>query len=148
MRSKLRWIAPMFLLASVLAACGGDDADSGSGTDGPRTIEIAALDELAYEPASVEVTAGEAILFVVTNEGENEHEFVVGDAEMQEMAEEQAMEGMHGHVEAMATLLLPPGETAETTVTFDEPGELSYACHLARHFEGGMVGTITVSSPS
>ena len=42
------------------------------------------------------------------------------------------------------SLSLDPGETAETTVTFDEPGELLFACHVDDHYEGGMVGTISV----
>jgi len=91
------------------------------------------------------VGAGETVRFVVANTGETDHEFLVGDMEMQEMAEEQAMEGMHGHAEAMASLALEPGETAETVVTFDEAGELFYACHIEGHYEGGMVGTITFS---
>jgi len=48
-------------------------------------------------------------------------------------------------MEAMATLTVDPGDTAETTITFDEPGELLYACHVEDHYVGGMVGTITIS---
>jgi uncharacterized cupredoxin-like copper-binding protein len=81
----------------------------------------------------------------VTNGGENDHEFVVGDMEMQEMAAEMAGEGEHMNVEAMASLTLPPGETEETTITFEDAGELFYACHVAGHYEGGMVGTINVT---
>jgi uncharacterized cupredoxin-like copper-binding protein len=143
MRSKVLLVAAALALSA--AGCGGG-ADVGSGTtDDPRTIEVTALDEFAYDPSSMEVGAGETVRFVVTNTGELDHEFVVGDAEMQEMAEEQAMEGMHGHAEAMASLSVDPGETAETVVTFDEPGELLYACHVEGHFEGGMVGTITIT---
>ena len=143
MPTKTALIAGGFVLALVVAACGDDGAP---GTiDEPRTIEITALDELAYDPASIEVEPGETVRFVITNEGEVEHEFVVGDMEMQQMAEERAMEGMHGHAEAMASAALDPGETAETILTFDEPGELLYACHVTGHYEGGMVGNIVVS---
>lgn len=142
MPTRIALIAGGLVLALVVVACGENGAP---GTiDDPRTIDITALDELAYDPASVEVEAGETVRFVVTNDGEVEHEFVVGDMEMQEMAEDQAMEGMHGHTEAMASVALDPGETAETTLTFDEPGELFFACHVAGHYEGGMVGTISV----
>lgn len=141
MRSNLVLLAAV--LALVGAACG---SDVGNGTvDDPRTIEITALDDPAYDPASIDVGAGETVRFIVTNSGEADHEFVVGDMEMQEMAEEQAMEGMHGHAEAMASLGIEPGETVETVVTFDEPGELFYACHIEGHYEGGMVGTITIT---
>ena len=55
------------------------------------------------------------------------------------------MGGMHGHTDAMVSLTLDPGETAEATVTLDGPGELLYACHVSGHYDGGMVGTITVT---
>lgn len=145
MRSKLLLVAGVFALALVVAACGDDGSGSRGTADEPRTIEVTALDDLAYDPASIEVEAGETVRFVVTNAGELDHEFVVGDMEMQEMAEEQAMEGMHGHIEAMAALALEPGETAETTMTFDEAGEFFYACHVSGHYEGGMIGTITAA---
>ena len=145
MRSKLVLAAGLLVLALVVVACGGG-AGVGSGTEQePRTIEVTALDDPAYDPASIEVGAGETVRFVVTNSGETDHEFVVGDMEMQEMAEKQAMEGMHGHAEAVASLALEPGETAETVMTFEEAGALFYACHIEGHYEGGMVGTITVT---
>lgn len=146
MRSKLLLVAGLIALALVVVACGGR-SDVGSGTEqDPRTIEITALDDPAYDPPSIEVGVGETVRFVVTNTGEADHEFIVGDTEMQQMAEEQAaMEGLHGHAEAMASLALEPGETAETVVTFDAAGELLYACHIENHYEGGMVGTITIT---
>jgi uncharacterized cupredoxin-like copper-binding protein len=130
-------------LLLVVASC-GDDGDAGT-NEGTATIRVAALDELAFDPPSIEVEVGETVRFVVTNAGETEHEFVVGDAETQEMAEEQAMQGEHGHVEAMASLSLAPGETKEATITFEQQGELLYACHVAGHYDDGMVGTITVA---
>ena len=143
MRSKPLLAAGMLALALVVAAC--SDTGPGAGTAGePRTIEVTALDDLAYDPATIRVEAGETVRFVVTNAGEADHEFVVGDMEMQELAEEQMPEGMGEHAQAMASLEIAPGQTAETTVTFDAPGELFYACHVSGHYEGGMIGTITV----
>lgn len=145
MRSRALLAAGAMALALAVASCGDEQPDAaGTGND-PRTIEVTALDPFVYDPTSIDVEAGETVRFVVTNDGETDHEFVVGDMEMQDMAEEQAMEGMHGHVEAMASLALDPGETAETTVTFDVAGEFFYACHISGHYEGGMVGTITVA---
>ncbi len=135
------------LAATTLVACGG-----GGGTDqaggGPRTIEIAALDELRFDPAEVRVEVGETVRFVVTNEGTMAHEFVLGPEHVQEAHEMAATEGTgHGEAtEAMAVLEMgEPGDTKEATVTFDEPGEILYACHEPGHYEGGMVGTIVVA---
>ena len=149
MRSKVLFVSALLALALGVAACGGG-TDVGSGTeDDPRPIEVTALDDLAYDPASIEVKAGETVRFVVTNSGEEDHEFVVGDSEMQDTAEEEmeGMEGMEGmdHADAMASLSIGPGESAEAVVTFDDAGELYYACHIEGHYDGGMVGTITVT---
>lgn len=145
MPSKHSAAATVLTLALVVAACANEEPNTVDTAPNPRTIEIVAMDSLAYEPASIEVAQGETVRFVVTNDGATDHEFVVGDMDTQAMAEEQAMEGMHGHVEAMASLALDPGETAETVVEFEQPGEFFFACHIAGHYEGGMVGTITVT---
>ncbi len=128
----------------LLTACGGG---AGDGDEEVRTVEIAALDELAFEPSEVRVEVGETVRFVVRNEGQVSHEFVLGDEEVQEAHEMAAAEGMeHGEamVEAMAALTLDPGATEEVTVTFDEPGEVLYGCHVPGHYDGGMVGKVIV----
>jgi uncharacterized cupredoxin-like copper-binding protein len=142
MRTKVYWIAGVIAFALLVAACG---TDVGSTKAEPRTIEVTALDEPAFDPETIEVGTGETVRFIVTNTGEDEHEFIVGDADMQEMAEEEMAEGMGNHMDAMASLMLEPGETAETVVTFEAAGELLYACHVEGHYDGGMVGTITIS---
>jgi len=140
-------LLPMSVLAAALlflTACGGGAGGDG---DGVRTIEIAALDELAFEPSEVRVEVGETVRFVVKNEGQIPHEFVLGDEEVQEAHEMAAAEGMgHGEamVEAMAALTLDPGATEEVTVTFDEPGEVLYGCHVPGHYDAGMVGKVIV----
>jgi len=40
---------------------------------------------------------------------------------------------------------LPAGATKTLTYTFQHPGTLSYACHVAGHYEAGMKGTIIVT---
>jgi uncharacterized cupredoxin-like copper-binding protein len=100
----------------LLAACGGG---------APEAIEIMALDDPAFDPIEVTVQVGEPARFVVTNEGEVDHEFVVGPEHVQEAHEMAAGEGMeHGEAdaEALAVLELAPGETREVTVTFDQAG--------------------------
>jgi uncharacterized cupredoxin-like copper-binding protein len=137
-------LVPGLVLGVVITAC-GDPADAGGTEDDPRVVEVAALDTLAYEPTTIEVAEGETITFVVSNSGDIDHEFVVGDEETQRMAEEEMAEGMHGHTAAMAALTIAPGDTEEATVTFEEAGTLQYACHIEGHYPGGMVGTIEVS---
>lgn len=166
----LALLAPLGLL--LAAACGGDSdsaptvAASPMGTmemdgdgefafghpaeasEATRTIEIEAADTLKFDPASVELKAGETVTFRIHNVGATRHEFVVGTAdeqehhseEMQEMAGSGAM--MHDEPNAVG---IEPGQTKELTWTFPEAGTAEFACHEPGHYPAGMKGTITVS---
>jgi uncharacterized cupredoxin-like copper-binding protein len=115
-----------------------------------RSIAVTASDTMRFEPGTISVTTGETIAFVVTNTGEAEHEFVLGDATVQaEHAEEAdangaAEMGDEAHSDE-AAITLAPGETRTLVYTFEEPGPLIYACHLPGHYEAGMWGTIVVT---
>ncbi len=126
--------------ATVGGAGGPADA-----SDAARVIEVAALDTMTFEPAGIEVSAGEVVTFEVTNRGQAVHEFTVGDAAMQE-EHAQAMAHMpEGVTHALPnTITLKPGETRQLTWRFGGAGELEYACHEPGHYEAGMRGQITV----
>ena len=156
-------------LLVLLAACGGgggDDAaahshdhahshsmdeemasfafgEPGLASAATRTIEISAQDPYSFEPAALEVEPGETVTFVVTNEGEQEHEFVLGDVGYQEEHGE-AMAAGEMHHEGNA-VTVAPGATEELTWIFPESGEVFYACHVDGHYDAGMVGAISVS---
>lgn len=120
----------------------GEPADA-AGAD--REIEVLAGDDFSYEPPAIEVSQGEVITFIVTNDGKIVHEFVIGDEEFQDEheAEMADMEGEMMHDEANA-IALEPGETKEFTWRFTEMGEFLYACHEPGHYDAGMIGTIRV----
>lgn len=150
MRTRtMKTIALVGLLALLATACGGS-SDTGTSAE-PRTVTISALDTLRFDPDEVTVAVGETVRFVVTNDGEIEHEFVVGDRMVQDEHESAMSMGMgdedaHGEgMDPLASIELAPGETAEATITFDVAGELLYACHVPGHYQGGMVGTLTVT---
>lgn len=48
-----------------------------------RKIEVVASDELRFDPAAVDVSVGEVVTFGVRNDGDNSHEFVLGDDDYQ-----------------------------------------------------------------
>ena len=162
-----RWGAVAVAVLLSLTGCGGTGHDHGAMTndkpadhdpaahddtsafgvagdpaEADRTIEVEATDELAFEPESIEVEAGETVTFVVTNAGKLPHEFVLGDAEYQEMHEEEMSSG-GGH--GSSGISIAPGSTAEITWTFTEAGSFEFACHVEGHYPGGMRGTIQVS---
>jgi uncharacterized cupredoxin-like copper-binding protein len=40
---------------------------------------------------------------------------------------------------------IPPLGTAETTLTFEEPGDVAFICHIPGHEAYGMVGVVRVT---
>ena len=163
-------LAILILVAIIASACGGEDGGSDSSGGGhaadhdmgsdmnmegtvpgeaaaseaDRTVTINAEDTLSFDPASLEVSAGEVITFIVINDGKTPHEFILGDAAYQEMHEDE-MSGDHAEMmDSDNGITIEPGKQAKLTWRFTEPGEVLYGCHEPGHYAGGMVGTITV----
>jgi uncharacterized cupredoxin-like copper-binding protein len=89
------------------------------------------------------VAPGETVRFVVTNTDPIDHEFLVGDAQMQRI-HEKGTEAAHGA--RPGEISVPAGQTVETTFTFPDqlaPG-WEFACHLPGHYDYGMHGPITL----
>jgi uncharacterized cupredoxin-like copper-binding protein len=159
-------------MAAVLGACGDDGSAPGAGghahdhTHGDtghaaapsalafgepgdpaaadRTVEVAAGDPYRFDPESLELNAGEIVTFVVSNEGQQLHEFVLGDRDYQDAHETEMASGAMHHEGNAVTVA--PGDTEELTWKFSAEGEVLYGCHVTGHYEGGMVGTIQVSA--
>lgn len=101
----------------------GDAADPMEAT---RKIIVAASDDLRFDPASIEVKAGEAVTFVVRNVGKTVHEFVLGDSAYQQMHEADMQGGDH-EMDVSNSVSVGPGETSEFTWRFDTAGA-TFAC--------------------
>ncbi len=134
------------------ADAGSMDMSDGSASlvQPTRTIQVEANDQMRFLPGDIEVQAGETVAFTVTNTGTLEHEFVIGDDDVQaehatDMAGEQG-DGSHDEDSAYA-IELAPGETRTLIYTFDDAGQLLYGCHVPGHYEAGMAGVITVTEP-
>ena len=121
------------------AAYGGP----GDPADATRTVEVAAGDPFRFKPDELELNPGETVTFVVSNEGDVVHEFVLGDRAYQD-SHEDAMAAGEMHHEGNA-VTVAPGETQELTWTFPEDGEVFYGCHVAGHYDAGVVGRISIS---
>ena len=117
----------------------------GNQSEVDRMVELSALDSLEFDPEMLEVQSSETITFVVTNDGKNVHEFVLGDERYQQ---EHASEMSGGEQMGMGAnqIDIEPGAMKSLTWTFTQAGEVLYGCHEPGHYEGGMVGTIEVSS--
>ena len=165
-------VLSLSLAASVAVAGGnheGGHAHFEFGTPGQvdevdRTIEVA-LEDVHFEPESINVKAGETIRFVLTNNGELVHEFNIGtphmhgehQAEMQMMVDHGVLEPDKINFNKMKmkmadgttmehddpnSMLLEPKATGELIWKFAKPMELEFACNIPGHYEAGMVGKI------
>ena len=132
------------ILALALAACGGSDVAGGSDAadapadghgdhaapetvaepvDGAPQVDVTAID-IDFEPATLQLDAGEPVNVTVTNDGDALHDFTLEAA------------GVHVNVE--------PGASETTGVTVDEPGTYQAICTVPGHEEAGMVIDVEV----
>ncbi|MGF6393652.1 cupredoxin domain-containing protein [Pseudomonas plecoglossicida] len=144
----------------------GEPASAAKAT---RTVEVV-LKDIAFEPKSLQVKAGETVRFVLINQGKLPHEFNLGDKAMHaehqkemvamqgqiftagmnhesmdhgQMNHGQMSHGAHGH-DAGNTVLVSPGQRAELTWTFRKSAPIEFACNVPGHYQAGMVGPLTI----
>ncbi len=125
----------------------GEFGEPAEAAEADRTIEVTVDNDFAFKPAEYDVAPGEVVTFHVTNEGDLEHEFVLGDEEAQDqMAEEMDAGDGHEHSGEMNNAVtIHSGEDAELTWRFpDEAMTVLVGCHVEGHWEAGMQGSVTV----
>ena len=110
--------------------------------DATRVVEVQTLDELAFDPAVIEVAVGDTIAFEVTNTGAVAHEFMLASEAMQDQHGDEMTGADHVMADMPHAVSLAPGETKTIAMRFLNEGELEYGCHVSGHYEGGMVGTV------
>jgi uncharacterized cupredoxin-like copper-binding protein len=125
------------LLVAGGSAASGDAAARPSGGVVAITIHHS-----RFDPGRVAVEPGETVRFVIRNTDPIDHEFILGDEEIQRVHEE----GTEAHhAPRPGEVSVPAGATVETTVTFPTaPAELIFGCHLPGHYDFGMRGTVTI----
>jgi len=124
------------LLIGAAAASRGAAARANAGTI-HLTIHYS-----SFAPDSLDVEPGETVRFVIRNTDPIDHEFILGDEDVQ-LAHEQGTEAHHAP--RPGEVSVPAGETVVTTYTFPETrGALIFGCHLPGHYDFGMRGTVTI----
>jgi len=128
----------------------------GESSKATRTIDIEAS-EIMFNMTALEVSAGETVRFVVSNKGEQPHEFTIGDGTYQELArrmmthmtemglDASSSEHTALHESAGNTVTLGVGETKEIVWTFTKAGTFEFSCNIPGHSEVGMKGAIAVN---
>lgn len=112
-----------------------------------RVIQVSMYEKdgaMAYSPAEIEVALGEQVRFVITNDGEQLHEFHLAsfDENAQhkiEMEKHPAMQ--HDDVNAQS---VEPGKKTEILWKFSKRGSFEFACFVPGHYSAGMHGKVVV----
>ncbi len=115
-------------LAAMAAGCGQPDGPTAAGNhpDNRRTVEVG-MKEYAFVPGTITVRSGEQVRFILTNSGQEDHEF-------------------EGEAVGIEEIVVPPGKKREMTWTAPaQPGTYEVVCDLPGHRQKGMVLKVTVA---
>jgi uncharacterized cupredoxin-like copper-binding protein len=118
---------------------------AGSAEQVARTIEITMSDQMRFSPERIEVKEGETIRFVLPNNGEVQHEFVLGEKGQLDKYADMVLKGMGMQHADTGMSHVAPGQNGELVWTFNRVGEFDFACLIAGHYQAGMVGKVKVS---
>jgi uncharacterized cupredoxin-like copper-binding protein len=100
--------------------------------------------KMIFTPAKVEVKKGEQVKFVLRNNGELDHEFILATtAENLKHAEAMKKNPDMEHDDPNGKRLAPK-KSDEIIWKFTKKGEFEYACLIPGHREAGMIGTVVV----
>ncbi len=133
-------------LGLLLAACStstGSSPTAGAG-GAVRQIQVTMTDDMRFQPAQMQVNAGETVEFVVRNDGTIRHEFFLGGEDEQSSHEMEMREtGGMQHDEANG-IGVEPGQSKTLRHTFTVAGSLIAGCHETGHYAAGMKAEISV----
>lgn len=136
------------LLAVVTVALGyALDATTGAAAEadvlGPGEVVVTVdIEHSRFAPEEITVRPGTLVRFVVVNDDPINHELVVGPPDVHR-AHEQGTEAEHPPVPGEVSV--GPNATGMTFYRFEEPGTVTFACHLPGHVAYGMVGEVRVT---
>jgi uncharacterized cupredoxin-like copper-binding protein len=130
--TRVRGLLCAAAAVASLAGCAPQPSD--------RVVEIT-IRHSRFSPAAVDVAAGDRVRFVIRNLDPIDHEFILGDADVQRRHED-GREPHHGLVPGEVSI--PAATLRSTTYEFGQPGALVFGCHLPGHWSYGMRGTVRV----
>lgn len=118
---------------------------AGDAKDVKRTIAASMTDAMRFSPDKIDVKQNETLRFVLKNNGKLMHEFVIGTKK--DLDEHAALMLKFPNMEHDEPYMahVPPGKTGEIVWKFNQTGNFQFACLIAGHYQGGMVGSITVA---
>lgn len=145
-------IIPLAALAMLLSTTGMASSISpdnrspaghpGTASEVSRDIKVTQVDNM-FLPNEIRVTEGETIRFVVINKGDHRHEMHIGIMDDLRKVAKQRRKNPDENPSEPGVIRLQPGEKGEIIWTFDQIGEVDFACPLPGHFKA-MRGKIYV----
>jgi uncharacterized cupredoxin-like copper-binding protein len=130
---------------AVLTLAGGLTLLHAAAGQATRTV-VVTMHHSRFQPPVIRVAPGATVRFVLRNTDPIDHEFILGDGEVQRRHEQGRQREHHGEVPGEVSVAA--GGQAATTYTFPRggPASLQFACHLPGHYAYGMRGVALVSS--
>lgn len=154
-RTGVALFAAMCFSASAWAGAGpaghhDDTYSAGEPGDAKKPARIVQVTmgetdgKMTFTPDKVEVRKDEQIKFVLRNNGELDHEFILATtADNLKHAEAMRKNPDMEHDDPNGKRLAPK-KTDEIVWKFTKAGQFEYSCLIPGHREAGMIGTVTV----
>ena len=155
-RTGIALVATLLLSASAWAGAGPaghshshDEAFSAGVPGDPkkpaRIVQVTMSEtdgKMIFMPEKIHVKKGEQVKFMLRNNGELEHEFILATtAENLKHGEAMKKNPDMEHDDPNGKRLAPK-KTDEMVWKFTKAGEFEYSCLIPGHREAGMVGTV------
>ena len=155
-----RWLIPLTLVLMTATSAWAGPGAPGHGHDEyaagepgnlkkPARIVLISMREadgkMVFTPDRFQVRKDEQIKFVLRNNGEIDHEFVLAtSAENLKHAEAMRKNPDMEHDDPNAKRIAPH-KTAEILWRFTKTGEFEFSCMIPGHRESGMIGYVVVN---
>jgi uncharacterized cupredoxin-like copper-binding protein len=140
-------IAAMGILLASASAQAYAAGEPGDATKPARIVQVTMTEaggKMLFLPNRIEIKKDEQIKFMLRNNGELDHEFILATtAENLKHAESMKKNPDMEHDDPNGKRLAPK-KTDQIVWRFTQVGEFEYSCLIPGHREAGMIGTIVV----
>ncbi|HEV2575485.1 MAG TPA: cupredoxin family protein [Beijerinckiaceae bacterium] len=149
----LAGFAALFLTGGALADPGHSHGDSfafgepGDPKKPSQTVPVTMREvdgKMMFFPNKLEFRTGQQVKFVIRNNGELDHELVIGTLEDNLKHAEQMRKNPDMEHDDPNAKRIAPKKSAEIVWKFTKAGEFDFSCLIPGHRESGMFGTIVV----
>jgi len=140
-RNRARLVLGAGLVATGLVAVAAAVAVAGPPRPGPQTSITIEIKYSHFNPSAITVPMGVPVTITLVNDDPIDHEWIIGDDAVQQK-HRTGTELLHPV--RPTEQVIPALSTRVTTITFDQPAQWKYICHLPGHEAYGMVGVATI----